>query len=137
MGWRAPLVSVVALTLVGAPGTVLGVTAFDAALAAPVPMAFVAVTVKVYAVPLVRPVTVSGDTAPVAVAPPGLAVTVYPVIAEPPVLAGAVNATDAWALPAVAVPIVGAPGTAAGVTGSLAGLAAPAPFALVATTVNV
>ena len=64
----------VAVGLAGADGTVLGVTAFDAALAAPVPMAFVAVTVNVYAVPLVRPVTVSGDAAPVPVAPPGLAV---------------------------------------------------------------
>ena len=40
----------VALTLVGAPGTVIGVTAFDAADAGPVPTALVAVTVKVYAV---------------------------------------------------------------------------------------
>jgi len=43
---------------VGAPGTVAGVTLFDAADAALVPTAFVAVTVKVYAVPLVSPVTV-------------------------------------------------------------------------------
>jgi hypothetical protein len=35
------------------------------------------------------------------------------VIAAPPLLAGAVKATLAWALPAVAVPMVGAPGTAA------------------------
>ena len=45
------------------------------------------------------------------VAPPGLAVTVYPVIAAPPLLAGAVNAMLACVSPAVAVPIVGAPGT--------------------------
>jgi hypothetical protein len=32
------------------------------------------------------------------------------VIAAPPVLAGAVQATVAWLSPAVAVPIVGAPG---------------------------
>jgi hypothetical protein len=32
------------------------------------------------------------------------------VIADPPVLAGAVNDTEACPLPAVAVPIVGAPG---------------------------
>jgi hypothetical protein len=37
----------VALTLVGAPGTVAGVTLLDAAEAAPVPTALVAVTVKV------------------------------------------------------------------------------------------
>ncbi len=54
-----------------------------------------------------------GEPAPVPVRPPGLEVTVYAVIAAPPVLAGAVNATSAWALPAVAVPMVGAPGTTA------------------------
>ena len=36
-----------ALALVGAPGTVAGVTEFEADEAAPVPTAFVAVTVKV------------------------------------------------------------------------------------------
>lgn len=45
----------------------------DAAL---VPMAFVAVTVKVYAMPFVKPNTVNGLVVPVAVRPPGLAVTV-------------------------------------------------------------
>ena len=54
----------------------LGVTELDAAEAAPVPAEFVAVTVKVYACPLVRPVTVIGLPTPVPVAPPGLAVTV-------------------------------------------------------------
>lgn len=34
-------------------------------------------------------------------------------IKAPPLLAGAVNVTDACALPAVAVPMVGAPGTTA------------------------
>ena len=47
----------VAATPVGAPGTPIGVTLFEAADAAPTPAAFVAVTVKVYAVPLVSPVT--------------------------------------------------------------------------------
>jgi hypothetical protein len=52
-----------AVTLVGAPGTVVvtgavGVTAFEGADAGPVPIAFVAVTLNVYAVPLVSPVTV-------------------------------------------------------------------------------
>jgi hypothetical protein len=54
----------------------LGVTALEAADGALVPALLVAVTVKVYAVPLVKPVTVIGLEAPVAVAPPGLAVTV-------------------------------------------------------------
>ena len=46
--------------LAGAPGTVvvaLGVMAEEASEAAPAPMAFVAVTAKVYDVPFVRPVT--------------------------------------------------------------------------------
>jgi len=47
---------------VGAPGTVDGVAAADATEAAPVPDAFVAVTVNVYAVPFVRPVIVHGFT---------------------------------------------------------------------------
>ncbi|CAB4799438.1 unannotated protein [freshwater metagenome] len=56
--------------IVGALGTVIirgdsGVTAFDAAEGAPVPTAFVAVTVNEYATPLVRPVTRHDDEAEV------------------------------------------------------------------------
>ena len=47
--------------MLGAPGAPTGVTLFEAAEAGPVPIAFVAVTVKVYAVPLVRPVTMIGE----------------------------------------------------------------------------
>ena len=65
-----------ALTPVGAPGTVVGVTEFDGLLGGPVPALLVAAAVKVYVVPLVSPVTVSGLPVPLAVAPPGLAVTV-------------------------------------------------------------
>ena len=53
-----------------------GVTALEAEEAALSPALFVAFTVKVYAVPLVRPVTVIGLAEPVAVMPPGEAVTV-------------------------------------------------------------
>jgi len=53
-----------------------GVTAAEAADAGPVPTLLVAVTVKVYAVPLVSPVTTIGLAVPVAVIAPGLAVTV-------------------------------------------------------------
>ena len=57
-------------------------------------------------------------------------------IAEPPLEAGGVKETVACALPPVAVPIVGAPGTLAGVT--LAVLeAGPVPSALVAVTEQV
>ena len=64
---------------VGVPGAVTvgaGVTVEDAVEAVPVPTELVATTVKVYAVPLVNPVTVIGDEAPVAVRPPGEEVTV-------------------------------------------------------------
>lgn len=54
----------------------VGVTLFEAPLAGPVPIAFVAVTVNVYAVPFVRPETVIGEADPVPVKPPGLDVTV-------------------------------------------------------------
>jgi hypothetical protein len=54
----------------------IGVTLFDAALAGPVPVALVAVTTNVYAVPVVRPETVIGEEVPVPVKPPGLDVAV-------------------------------------------------------------
>ena len=69
-----------ACTAVGAPGAVgagTGVTGDEAGDAGPVPMMLLAVTVNVYAVLLVRPVTAT-DVAPavVAVSPPGDDVTV-------------------------------------------------------------
>jgi hypothetical protein len=48
----------------------------DAAEAALVPLLLVAVTVKVYEVLDCKPVTVTGEEAPVPVNPPGLEVTV-------------------------------------------------------------
>ena len=66
----------VALTPVGAPGTVAGVTLLEGDDAGLVPALLVAVTVNVYAVPLVSPVTVMGLLGPVPVSPPGLDVTV-------------------------------------------------------------
>src|SRR4051812_49828747 len=115
--------------MVGAPGTVAGVTLFEADDAAPVPTALVAVTVNVYAVPFVRPATVHGEDAHVPVWP-SEEVAVYDVIADPPLLAGAVKVTVACALPAVAVPMVGAPGTVAGVTLFDADEAGPVPTAV-------
>jgi hypothetical protein len=96
---------------VGAPGTVLGVTAADGDEATEFPAALVATTEKVYAVPLVKPVTTRGELAPVAVKPPGEDVTVYPVMVLPPSDAGAVKVTLAWAFPAVATGLVGASGS--------------------------
>ncbi len=65
--------------------------------------------------PLVKPVTVNGEAAPLAVKPPGLDVTTYPVIGLPPV-AGAENDTTACALPPAAATDVGALGIVDGVT---------------------
>ena len=56
-----------------------GVTELEAEEGAPVPLAFVAVTVNVYAVPFVRPVTYAYVLAVAAVNPPGEDVTVYDV----------------------------------------------------------
>ena len=58
------------------PGGATGVAEFDEAEAADVPLACVAVTVKVYAVPDVKPLTVIGEFAPEAVTEPGELVTV-------------------------------------------------------------
>ncbi len=118
----------------------LGVTGGEATEGAPVPTLFVAVTTNVYAVPLVKPPT-TADVAPeiVAVAPPGLAVTVYDVIGLPPVEAGATHDTVADVLPATAVTDVGAPGTvgALGVTGAEGADGAPVPTLFAAVTTNV
>ena len=64
-------------------------------------------------------------------------VTTYPVIGEKPLDDGAVHETVAEATPAVAVPMVGAPGTVAGVTELEAPDWAPVPTPLVAATLNV
>ena len=65
-----------AVTVVGAEGSPAGVTLFDGDDAALVPTPLVAVTVKVYDVPFVKPVTVKGLDAPEAVNPPEDEVTV-------------------------------------------------------------
>jgi hypothetical protein len=105
---------------------------------AEIPEALVAVTVKVYEVPLVRPVT-SQVVAPfeVQVSDPGEEVTVYPVTMAPPLLAGVVQLTCEETLtPSVAVTPVGAPGTADGITDAEAADHEPVPTELVAATSN-
>ena len=100
-------VAILVTTNACAAGTML----LLAALAADVPVLFVAVTVNVYAVFVVRPETVSGDAEPVAVKPPGLDVTVKFVIGEPLALPG-VNETETLVAEAIdAVTPVGALGT--------------------------
>jgi hypothetical protein len=66
----------VAVTPVGAPGAVAGVAGADAEEAMLVPAELVAVTVKVYEVPLDRPVTVQLVEPVEQVNPPGDEVTV-------------------------------------------------------------
>ncbi len=58
-------------------------------------------------------------------------------IALPPSEPGAVQLTPAEAFPAVALPIVGAPGTVLGVTAFEADEGDPVPWLLRAVTVNV
>jgi hypothetical protein len=124
--------------IAGAPGSVRGVTALDVDEAGPVPARFDAVTVNVYAVPFVRPLTTIGLDGPVAVLPPGEAVSVYEAIGVPPSDAGAVKLMVALASPATADTLVGAPGgVGAGVTGLEGPEAGLVPTALVAVTVNV
>ena len=65
-----------ATTPVGASGTVAGATELLAEDEILVPTALVAVTVNVYDVPFVSPVTVIGDEPPVAVKTPTFEVTV-------------------------------------------------------------
>ena len=86
---------------------------------------------------MAKPVTTKVELDPVAVKPPGEDVTVYPVMVLPPFEIGAVNATLAWAFPAVATGLVGAPGTVLGVTAADGTEATEFPAELVATTVKV
>ena len=125
----------VALTFVGAFGVVAGMTALLLVELALVPTILVAVTVKVYSTPFVRPVTVIHEVVPVAKCP-SLDVTVYWVIAEP-LLAGISNVIVACPFPLVACTFVGTSGTRAGIIALLVEEAALVPIALVAVTVKV
>jgi len=82
-----------AVPIVGAPGTVYGVTEQLAVLHEPVPLALAAFTLNVYAVPLVNPDTTIGADAPVFVNPPGEDVAVY-VTGKPPVQQGPEKLTE-------------------------------------------
>jgi hypothetical protein len=113
-----------------------GITELEAVEAVEVPIALVAVTVNVYEVPFVSPVTTIGLCDPDAVAPSGEAVTVYVVIAEP-FAPSPLNAMVACESPGVAVTEVGAVGSPAGVTADDAVDASELPTEFTATTVNV
>src|SRR5450759_3537090 len=133
----------VAVPITGASGTATGVTVFDRPENGPVPIAFVAWTWNLTAVPLTRPVTfrlvapaAAGCRPPIWTFVAALStLTEYPVIGELP-LVGVVQVTVAEAFPAVAVPITGAPGTEAGVTVLDSAENAPVPTAFVAWTLS-
>jgi len=136
------LAAPVATTPVGAPGTTDGTTAEDAVEAEPVPDTFVAVTLKEYAMPLVRPVTVQGFERPhendACATMPTNGVTVYPMTPAPPFDTGAVHDTTEREFSAdVATTPVGAPGTVDGTIDLDAVEAEPVPDTFVALTVNV
>ena len=61
--------------------------------------------------PFINPLTTSGLAAPVTLAPPGEATTVYPVIVAPPLEEGEVKLTDTRSWPGAPTTPVGAPGT--------------------------
>ena len=103
-------VPAIAVTPVGVPGTPAGVTLLEAVDSAPEPTALVALTVKVYGMPLVKPPIVIGLEVLVAVVPPGVAVTLYEVIGLDKLCNGYTKLTVAEPLPAVAVTAPGAPG---------------------------
>lgn len=120
----AVVLPAVALPMVGAPGAVaaVGVTLFDSADAALDPTLLTAWTWIVRATPADIPAKTIGLEAPDCVSPVD-AVAIYPVMADPPSLAGAVNVTLAEPIPAVAAPMVGAPGAVAGAaTGRMAAM---------------
>ena len=64
----------VAVPIVGAVGTVAGVTLFDAVDGTLLPIALVAMTVQEIGVPFTRPLTVIGDVNPVLLCAPQVAV---------------------------------------------------------------
>src|SRR5260370_39359005 len=98
-----------AVTPVGAPGGPKGVTAMDGAEGGPVAIALRALTVTVYVMPFVSPLTVAlvAEEPALAVKPPGAEVTVYPVIGLPPVHAWAGQPTGAEVLPEAPVMLCG------------------------------
>ena len=136
----------VAISDVGAPGTVAALTAIEAVDVSEIPIAFVAVTTYLYSLPLVSPLTVQlvagaftvqllfGESGAPDVSS---AVTVYEVIAEPPLSAGAVNETTEDWLAVFAVTFVGAPGILAGITADEAAELVEVPVVFVAVDLNV
>ena len=88
--------------------------------------------------PLTSPVTVHAGAAATHAPPAGLDVTRYSRMGLEPPFDGGFHDTVAWAFPAMATMLVGAPG-GSGATGRMVfegALAAPQPAPLIATTVK-
>lgn len=129
--------------MVGAPGAVYGVILLDDEEYEPVPAAFVAATVNVYALATVRPVNVyDAELDPVdcvLVLPlASVAITEYPVMLLP-LFDGAVHVRLAVVLlvTAVALTLVGVPGRVYGVTLDVDDEYEPVPAELKAATLKV
>jgi hypothetical protein len=75
-------------------------------LAGPSPNPFLAFTVKVYVCPAVKPVTVIGELALLAVILLGLLIAVYCIIGIPPVDVGDVNDTITELVDAVVIDVI-------------------------------
>jgi hypothetical protein len=107
--------------------------------AKPLPTALIATTAKLYAAPLVKPVTVQLVAVVVVqrLFVSSTAKAVYPVRADPPLDSEATHDTVAWALPATTVTPLGEPGTVAGVADDDVVEAGLGPTPLMATTKNV
>ena len=129
----------IARTLTGALGLAPTMKLLEGADAGPVPIALVPLTVHVYFLPLVRPVTVGEAAAPVVLpaAPPLLDVhdTPYEVTVLPWGGAGP-NVTDALPFPGATLTIAGAPGSEAATIAADGTDAGLWPTALVARTVH-
>ena len=134
VAWPLPATAVGVLGIAGAPG----LTDADTEDALEVPLPFVAVAVKVYALPSVSPDTaqdVAGGVT-VHVAPPGAAVTVYEV-GVPPLPADTVTVTSPLPGPTDAVGVPGVPGGGCGVTAVEAEDEPDVPLVFVAVAVKV
>jgi hypothetical protein len=124
----------------GADGSVAGTTRLDASDGGLVPTEFVAVTVHVYVLPFVKPLTVMGEALPLLlpVAPPLLdAHEAVNDVMGLPLSAPAENATVTDPLPRVTFVMVGESGTAAGIAGSEGSDAPLVPRPFVAVAVHV
>jgi hypothetical protein len=126
--------------MVGGSGTAAGTAGSDGSDAADGPTPLVAVTVQVYVLPLVSPLTVIADAVSLLLpgAPPSSDEheALYDVMALPLSFGGVNETTIKW-LPRAAVGWGGASGAAAGMTDADAADAGPGPIALLAVTVHV